>query len=519
MLKIAFQTLCLIAFSFNLIAAEEATPKSEPAKLSCKEFKEEFSETTHEVIIEGKPISYKATAGNLIIKDDKCEPKANFFFISYSKDGENERGKRPITFCFNGGPGSSSVWLHLGVLGPKRVLLSEQGDALPPYRLVDNEYSILDLTDLVFIDPISTGYSHAIPFDDAKKFHGVEEDIRSIAEFIRLYITRYNRWESPKFIVGESYGTARAAGLTGYLQDKLYLAINGVALVSSILNFQSIDFAVGNDLPYLLYLPSYTATAWYHKKLSGELQGSLNDAIEKAKHFVENEYSTALFKGDRLSPQESKEIVAKLAQFTGLSPEYVERSNLRVDIGHFTKELLRDQHRTVGRFDSRFKGIDANPIGVHPEYDPSAEAVFGAFTAVLNDYIKTDLKVQRDNEYKILSSIGQHWDYSVATNQYWNVSDTLRQAMTRNQYLRVFVASGYFDLATPFYATEYTFDHLGLNPVLKSHVDMKYYPAGHMMYIHKPTLMQFKEDLSHFYQETLEVQEKETATSIGTEQK
>ncbi|WP_079989361.1 S10 family peptidase [Candidatus Protochlamydia phocaeensis] len=500
---------CLVFLPFS-VTAEEAKKNGndqEANKTACID-QEEFSETRHEVTINGQPIAYKAVAGNMILRDDNCKSKASLFFISYTKEGTEDMRQRPITFCFNGGPGSSSVWLHLGVFGPRRVFLTENGDALPPYHLVDNEFSILDQTDLVFIDPVSTGFSRAIPPEEAKRFHGVEEDIKSVAEFIRLYITRFNRWESPKFIAGESYGTTRAAGLAGYLHDEYYMYVNGVILVSSVLNFQSIDFSAGNDLSYLLFLPSYTAAAWYHKKLPEDLQqASLTEVLQAARDFVNNEYVLALFKGDLLSPQQRADVTRKLARFTGLSSDYIEKSNLRIDILRYAKELLRNRKRTIGRFDSRFMGIDADAVGERFEYDPSADAIFGAFTATFNNYVHTELKWKNDNHYKILTSV-QPWDYGIS-NQYLNVADTLRGVMTKNPYMTVFVANGYYDLATPFFATEYTFNHLGLDPSLLDHIDMQYYDAGHMMYIHRPSLIKLKKDLASYYQDTLKRQDEE----------
>ncbi|CUI17449.1 carboxypeptidase family protein [Candidatus Protochlamydia naegleriophila] len=504
--KLGYLLSCLSLWLMPLTGAEEKKAETKVETESKCAVQEVFSETAHEVVVDGKSISYKAIAGTLLLKDDKCDPKASLFFISYTKDGVDDLSQRPVTFCFNGGPGSSSVWLHMGTFGPKRVALTDNGDALPPYHLVDNEFSILDVTDLVFIDPVSTGYSRAIPADTAKDYHGVEEDIKSVAEFIRLYITRYNRWESPKFIAGESYGTTRAAGLAGYLHDQYYVNVNGLVLVSSVLNFQSIDFSVGNDLSYLLFLPSYTATAWYHKKLPADLQNaSLDEVLKQARDFVTDDYSTALFKGDLLTSEQRKNMVQKLARFTGLTPDYIERSNLRIDMMRYAKELLRTQRRTVGRFDSRFQGIDIDAVGEYFEYDPSADAIFGAFTATFNHYVRTDLKWEKDTHYKILTNV-QPWKYGNG-NQYLNVAENLRSVMTKNPYMRVFVANGYYDLATPFFATEYTFNHLGLDPSFPGHVTMTYYDAGHMMYIYRPALIQLKRDLAQYYLKTLESQE------------
>lgn len=505
---------CITAFGY---AGEESkgdgAVEKKIQKVACAET-EEFSETKGTVVINGKTIGYQSVAGNLLLRDDNCQPKASIFFISYTKEGEERLGERPITFCFNGGPGSSSVWLHIGLLGPKRIYLNDHGEELPPYHLVENEYSMLDVTDLVFIDPVSTGFSHAIPREEAKMYHGVEGDIKSVAEFIRLYLTRYYRWESPKFLIGESYGTTRAAGLAGYLHDQYYIYVNGIALISTVLNYQSIDFNVGNDLPYLLFLPSYTAAAWHHKKLGPELQGGdLFGALKASQEFMVNDYTKALFKGSALAGADRQRIVKQLSRLTGLNEEYIERSNLRIDQQRFFKELLRDQKRTVGRFDSRFLGIDADAAGELSEYDPAIEAVLGPFTSVFNHYLETALKCKKEQPYKILTA--QKWDWE-AVNKYLNVSDTLRGVMTKNTYLRVFVGSGYYDLAIPFYSTEYTFNHLGLDDSLMGHVTMKYYEGGHMMYTQLPVLKKMKGDLSDFYEKTLVEQERdEKAAAMG----
>ena len=294
-----------------------------------------------------------------MLKDKEGDPKASIFFIAYTIQNETPSDLRPVTFSFNGGPGSSSVWLHLGLLGPRRVLLNDVIEGSPPpYQLSDNDHSILDVTDLVFIDPVSTGYSRVVPGEDAKKFHGVEKDLESVGEFIRLYTTRYNRWSSPKFLIGESYGTTRAAGLAGYLQNHFGMFLNGIMLVSSILNFQTILFNNGNDLPYILFLPAYAATAWYHKKLPEEFQGNLAPFLKEVEQFAIGKYASALMKGEALGDEERKEVVRLLSRYTGLDEGYIQQTNLRINIFRFAKELLRDQRRTIGRFDSRVLGID-----------------------------------------------------------------------------------------------------------------------------------------------------------------
>jgi carboxypeptidase C (cathepsin A) len=479
----------------------EAKPEKK-AEAKPAEPKESLSETHHTLQVGDLKLDYKATAGTLVLRDDEGKAKASMFFVAYTRtDGA---GPRPITFAFNGGPGSSSVWLHLGAFGPKRVLLKDNGGPLPPpYRLVDNDTTILDLTDLVFIDPVSTGFSRPAPGQSGKQFHGVQEDVQSVGEFIRLYTTKFNRWGSPKFLAGESYGTTRAAGLAGYLQQHDGLNLSGVLLISAVLNFQTIRFDDGNDLTYPLFLPTYTATAWYHKKLAPELQADLHKTLEEAQRFAEGEYNAALMKGSKLSAAERASVARQLARYTGLSEDYVTRHNLRVEIFRFVKELLRDQHKTVGRYDSRLVGLDVDPAGDRMDYDPSYAAVQGAFTAAMNRYLRGDLKVERDIPYEILTGKVQPWDFGQAKNRYLNVSRPLKQALTENRALRVFVANGYYDLATPYFATEYTFNHLGLGPGLADHVTMAYYDAGHMMYIDRACHRKLKKDVAAFYAKAL----------------
>jgi carboxypeptidase C (cathepsin A) len=467
--------------------------------------KENLSKTKHTITAGGAKLEYTATAGNLLIKEEAGKVKASIFFVAYTKAGVTDPATRPITFTFNGGPGSSAVWLHLGAFGPKRVLLGDEGEALPPpYRLVENANTLLDLTDLVFIDPVSTGYSRAAPGQDVKQFHGVQEDVHSVGDFIRLYTTRFGRWDSPKFLAGESYGTTRAAGLASYLQGQHGLYLNGIILISTVLNFQTLSFADGNDLPYPLFLPGYTATAWYHKRLPVELQSSpLRRVLDEAERFAQADYTLALMKGDKLTKGERQDIASRLARYTGLSVPYILRNNLRVPMGRFAAELLRDQRRGIGRYDSRYKGPDVDPAGERPGYDPSYTAVHGAYTACLNQYLKGELKYHSELPYEILTGRVNPWSFKEATNRYLNVSGSLRQALTHNPSLRVFVASGYYDLATPYLATEYTFNHLGLDRTLTGHVTMGYYEAGHMMYLRQSAHRQLKRDLAAFFQNTL----------------
>ena len=460
LLCIALPTLLLTT---SVIFSTENPPKEEKIQ-NPSDKKEEVVTTTHSIKIDGKTLSYQANVGTQFIFDDLGKPKASLFYIAYTKDDVADKSNRPITFCFNGGPGSAAVWLNLGLLGPKRIVMNEMGtEAKQPFQLTDNEFSLLDVTDLVFIDPVSTGFSRSIPADEAKQFHGVKKDIDSIAEFIRLYVTRANRWDSPKFLAGESYGTTRAAGLVLALHDTQHMYFDGIMLISSVLNFQTINFSTGNDLPYILFLPSYTATALYHKKLSNDLQKDTLKTLAQVEEFANGEYAHALMLGNKLDPIKRKSIIEKLSSYTGISADYIDRSDLRLHLFRFAKELLKEQNRLVGRFDSRIKGIDLDLCNDCIQFDPSMEKVLGPFTATFNNYVRTDLNWKVDEEYKVLANV-QPWEYDEATNQFLDVGDKLKEAMSKNTLLDVFVASGYTDLATPYFATEYTFSHLGLDP-------------------------------------------------------
>src|SRR6266851_578670 len=456
---------------------------------------EKIVQTKHSLKIGGQEIKYTATAGTILLKLEDGTPKASIFYVAYTKDDVSDASQRPLTFSFNGGPGSASVWLHLGLFGPRRVQMGDAGALLPPpYKLVDNDVSLL-----VFSDPVSTGYSRAVPGKAPKQFHGVTEDVESVADFIRLYATRNKRWSSPKFLAGESYGTTRAAGLSGYLQQRYGMYLNGIVLISAILNFETAEFDTGNDLPYILYLPTYTAIAWYHKKLPSDLQsGDVQKAVEESRKFAVGEYADALMAGDALPAARRGEIEQKLARLTGLSPDYIDRTNLRIEIQRFTKELLRSERRTVGRIDARFTGIDRDAAGERPEFDPSIAAIIGPYSGMLNDYVRNDLKFDSDLPYEVLTGRVRPWSYAPYENRYVNVAETLRSAMTQNPFLHVFVAKGYYDLATPFFAADYTFDHLGLDPTLRGHLSGAYYEAGHMMYVHPPSLAKLKADIAQF---------------------
>ncbi len=486
---------------------EKKETKPEVKKEEKPTPKDNLVETKHSIKIGGKVIKYTVTTGTMVLKEEVNDkekdaevekPRAQIFFTAYTMDGVKDKGKRPITFSFNGGPGSSSVWLHMGVLGPRRVVLTDDGEMPPPpFKLTDNQYSILDDTDLVFIDPMSTGFSRPVEGEKSKDWHTFTKDIESVGDFIRLYTTRYNRWLSPKFLAGESYGTTRSAGLSGYLQDRHGMMLNGLILISAVLDFSTTDFNLNNDLPYILFVPAYAATAWYHGKLN--FKAPLEIVLKEAEEFAMGEYATALLKGASLTPEERASVVEKLSRYTGISQEFIQRSDLRILDQHYFKELLRERGKTVGRLDSRYMGIDRIGVTATPEYDPLFAQVNGPYTAAFNDYIRAELKFETDTPYEILSGkVWMNWSYSYFENQYLNVAETLRGAMHFNKYLKVFVANGYYDLGTPYFATEYTFDHLGLDASLRKNISMAYYDAGHMMYVHMPSLKKLKKDMTKF---------------------
>lgn len=481
--------------SKNAARKEEPASSSAPAKVQA-EGHDTPVVTHHEARISGKTIPYKVTTGLMPIRSAEGKTEAHIFFMAYTV--ENGSARRPLMFSFNGGPGSSSVWLHLGALGPKRVRIpSDAKFPTPPFQLMDNEHSWLDKTDLVFIDPVGTGYSRPQTPELGKKFFGMRGDIDSVAEFIRMYLTRYERWTSPLFLVGESYGTTRAAGLAGHLIDR-GIAFNGIVLVSSVLNFQTLSFDTGNDLPYILYLPSYCATAWYHKKLPDDLQKDLHATLREVAGWAETDYARALSKGDSLSKDERTAVAEKMARYTGLEAKFIAESDLRVTLSMFNRELLRDQMRTVGRIDSRFVGIYGLSRALAGQYDPSMAAVTAPYTSTFNQYVRTELEYKSDEVYHILGTGVGSWDWGPSGRGYPDTSVSLRSALNQNPHMKLFVASGYFDLATPYFATEYTLSHMELDPSVRRNIRVEEYEAGHMMYIHDESLAKLKREVASF---------------------
>ena len=480
--------------------------------------------TEHRLKVGKKTLDYTATCGTLVLRDfdpgyasaDKAKapakdgepkadkPRAAFFFTAYTlkpdKKAPAAPNPRPVTFSFNGGPGSSSVWLHLGILGPQRVACDAMGNAPPPpYALIDNEHTLLTDSDLIFIDPVGTGHSRMAEGERASEFHEYQRDLDSVGEFIRLYLTRYGRWGSPKYLIGESYGTTRAAGLSLHLQDKHDIFINGVMLVSLAIDMQTLSFDHGNELPYALFLPTYAATAWYHQALVPDLQEQpLADVVSAAEAFANNAYVLALMQGSKLQGTQRAQVAAQLARYSGLSEAYVLRANLRPNPFPYFKELLRERGQTLGRLDTRFLGQDPDDAGEHTETDAFMNNVIGAYATGMNRLLKDTLKFDSDAPYVVHAPVWDKWTWKEFANKYVNVGASLRKAMQANPHMRVYVASGYYDLGTPHAAGDYTLNHLGLREAARDNIKVSYFEAGHMMYIHQPSLVRMAGELRAF---------------------
>ncbi|MEV0800475.1 peptidase S10 [Kribbella sp. NPDC050281] len=458
----------------------------------------------HTLTIEGRELPYTATTGRIVLKQevltdgkfDGHQAKAEVFLTAYTLDGA-DAAERPVTFAFNGGPGSSSIWLHLGLLGPRRVVSGDAGElAPPPYGLVDNTETLLQHSDLVFIDPVSTGYSRAVEGEKPGDYHGFTRDLESVGEVIRLWTSRNGRWMSPKFLAGESYGTTRAAGLASHLQERYGMYLNGVMLISAVLEFGTLDFTPGNDLPYTLYLPTYAAIAHYHGLMPDR---TLEEVLADAERFAAGRYPNALAQGNRIPEDFRAEVVGRIAALTGLTEDYIDRVNLRIEHMRFFGEVLRSRRQTVGRLDGRFTGWEADYAGETPAKDPSFSAIIGPYTAALNHYVRVELGYQNDLPYEILSmDAAKNWSYKEFEGQQITVAEKLAEAMRVNPHLKVHVACGHYDGATPYFATEHTLGRLQLPAELLGNIETKYYPAGHMMYVHDPSRVQQSEDIATF---------------------
>ena len=542
-LRCAIGVSLVTALIVPLGAADTNTNDS--SKAESKVFEEPpLVVTAHSVTVGGKTLKYHTTAGFIVLKEEEGKPlvkgpdqkpsseaketetnktkdglkaKAKVFFIAYTLDEAGDPASRPLTFAFNGGPGSSSVWLHMGAMAPRRAALTDEGEAPPPpYQLVDNESTWLDQTDLVFLDPVSTGYSRAVTKEDPKQFHGLKEDVASVGDFIRLYTSRNSRWLSPKFLLGESYGTTRAAGLSDYLQNRYGLYFNGIILVSSALNFQSIEFTPQNTEPYIDFLPSYAASAWYHKKLPADLQAkSVVEVVETARAFAGNEYTLALARGDRLPVAEVKRLADQISRLISLPAAYIVQHKLRVKDSQFFTQLLQAEDKILGRYDARFSGLRYEPgTDQNEEYDPSDEAVNGPLSAAFNDYVRRELKFESDIPYELVADVGP-WNFGDATQGFPNTAEDLRRAMTRNPYLKVWVTCSYYDLATPFFGAENVVSEMNLEPSIRANLRFSYYESGHMLYIHKPSRIKFKDDFLAFLKDATSQQPAHTAARGG----
>ncbi|MGZ5439405.1 MAG: S10 family peptidase [Candidatus Aminicenantales bacterium] len=513
--------IALVApWTSRLVRAQKAAPPPKPQEVKSSPAaelapaREESSVTEHMIRIKGQSIPYRATAGTTFLRDDKGEPTGLMYAVAYTRSDVKDLRARPIAFFYNGGPGSASLWLHVGAFGPRRVSTVDASFTPPaPYALVDNTESLIDKTDMVFIDAMGTGYSHAVGKAQNKDFYGIDEDVQAFAQFIRTYLSRNDRWNSPKFLMGESYGTFRSAALGNFLQSRDGIHLNGIVLISSVLDMATITFGQGDDRPYIFYLPSYAAVAWYHQALKNR-PADLESFLAEVRRYAQGDYAAALFKGAALPAADRQAVADRLAEYTGLSVDYWLKANLRVTLAQFNVELERSRGLTTGRIDARFTGFTRDLLAENAQGDPEGPAVGGAFTALINAYNHEELKFGQDRTYNTSSGGGRDWNWrrqpstggfpgAPSTSGGFfpgapNVESDLAQAMVTNPRLLVQVENGYYDMATPFFATEFTMTHLGLPAELQARITQDYYPAGHMMYLHDESRVKLHDAVAAF---------------------
>ncbi|HTU42164.1 MAG TPA: hypothetical protein VMF10_10665 [Candidatus Aquilonibacter sp.] len=505
------------------------TSKPEPAKPEAAngdEFKPEQQQTKGSVTVEGNVINYDAYAGTLVVhpkgwddvaqnteKDEKNKPaEASMFYVAYFKS-DTKGAPRPLMFLYNGGPGSSTVWLHMGAFGPRRVVTSNDTHTpAAPYPVVNNDYSLLDVSDLVFVDAPGTGFSRIAGKDKEKAFYGVDQDAWAFSDFIVQFLSKYGRWNSPKYLFGESYGTTRSAVLSNLLETERDIDLNGVVLLSQILNFSfspdGPEVEPGINLPYQLALPTYAASAWYHHKLPQQNQ-ELAPLISEVEHFAMNDYAMALEAGSSLSTDQRHAIAAKLHDYTGLPVAYIEKANLRISGGEFEKNLQDDEDLTTGRLDTRFSGPTFDPLSKEAEYDPQSAAISSAYVAAFNDYVRKDLKYGENKEYKPEIEVWRFWDFKhkqpgmpFAFPSSTNVMPDLAVAMKYDPHLKILLNAGYFDLATPFYQGVYEMQHLPIPNDLEKNIEIQFYQSGHMVYAHEASLKAIHDNVAAFVRGT-----------------
>lgn len=500
-LCVCFSVPPLSAAWQNAPGRNEQKPPQKPEKAEGDTPEPKPAITHHKITIHGQTIEYTATAARMPIRNDEGKVEARMFYVAYTADNGGPR--RPLTFAFNGGPGSATIWLHMGAFGPKRVKLDPNGFMPPPpFTWEDNPNTLLDKSDLVFVDAIGTGYSRPETPDLGKKFWSVSGDIQAFGQFIHDYLQQYSRWTSPLYLAGESYGTTRAAGLSGYLVDH-GIALNGVVLISTVLSFQTIAFAPGNELPYVLYVPSYAMVAAYHHKLAPDLAKDPQALRSEVEKWAATEYLVALQKGDALPAAEKEAVAERLARYTGLSKEYILRCNLRVDLSHFDSDLLRSEGKMVGRLDGRFTAPEAEATEQQPDFDPSEARLRPPYTAVFGQYVKQELDYQTELQYYVLGGGISHWDYqTTGWSGFADTAPAMRKAFAKNPYMHVFVAEGMYDTATPYFAVDYTFDHMGLTPAEHQNVSKDHFDAGHMVYIDSKSLDKLRGDIDKLYDTT-----------------